>query len=130
VDKDEILKYWIETSDSDFSAMEHLFEKEDYTWALFVGHLVIEKLLKALYVKYIDITPPFIHDLVRLAEKAGVSLTEDRKDSLDTISTFNLSTRYDDYRREFYKKCTKSFTDKWIKNIKELRTWLKDSLLT
>ncbi|MCG8603545.1 HEPN domain-containing protein, partial [bacterium] len=31
--------------------MEHLFEKEDYHWALYIGHLVIEKLLKAYYVK-------------------------------------------------------------------------------
>jgi hypothetical protein len=26
VDKHEILQYWIESSDTDFSAMEHLFE--------------------------------------------------------------------------------------------------------
>jgi len=27
--------------------LEDLFEKGHYTWALFVGHLVLEKLLKA-----------------------------------------------------------------------------------
>ena len=110
--------------------MEDLFEKGDYTWALFVGHLVIEKLLKASYVQRIDITPPFIHDLVRLAEKAGISLTEERKDLLDTISTFNLSARYEDYRREFYRKCTRTFTEKWIMQIRELRTWIKSEFPT
>jgi len=130
MDKDQILKYWIDSSDSDFMAMEHLFEKEDYTWALFVGHLVIEKLLKAWYVQHIDVTPPFIHDLVRLAEKGGLSLSEDRKDTLDTISAFNISARYDDYKREFYRKCTRTFTENWITKIKELRTWIKNALPT
>ena len=31
--------------------MINLFWSGDYNWALFLGHLVIEKLLKALYVK-------------------------------------------------------------------------------
>jgi len=34
-----------------FQAMIHLFEKGDNTWSLFIGHLVLEKLLKAWYVK-------------------------------------------------------------------------------
>jgi len=96
MDKKEVLKHWIESSENDFSAMDHLFEKGDYSWSLFIGHLVIEKLLKSLYIQNVDITPPFIHDLVRLSEKVGLSLTEDQKDILDTISTFNLRVRYDD----------------------------------
>jgi HEPN domain-containing protein len=93
MDKKEVLKYWIESSENDFSAMDHLFEKGDYSWSLFIGHLVIEKLLKAMYIQKVDITPPFIHDLVRLSDKVGLSLTEDQKDILDTISTFNLRVK-------------------------------------
>jgi len=35
--------------------MQSLLENRHYTWALFVGHLVLEKLLKALYVKNADL---------------------------------------------------------------------------
>lgn len=73
--------------------MTHLLEKGDYPWALFIGYLVIEKLIKAWYVKNVSHTPPFIHDLVRLAEKAGLILDEDQKDVLDTVSIFNLRAR-------------------------------------
>lgn len=128
MEKNEVLQYWIESSENDFSAMDHLFEKGDYSWSLFIGHLVIEKLLKALYIQKVDITPPFIHDLVRLSEKVGLSLTEDQKDILDTISTFNLRVRYDDYKLSFHRKCTKAFTEQWIRHIKELREWIKDKL--
>lgn len=109
--------------------MIHLFEKGDYTWSLFIGHLVIEKLLKAYYVLHIDMIPPFTHDLVRLSEKAELFLTEDQKDNLDTISTFNISARYDDYRLTFHQKCTRNFTEKWIREIEDVRLWLKDMLL-
>lgn len=107
--REDVFDYWVESSDNDFKAMHHLFEKGDYSWSLFIGHLVIEKLLKAVYVQKIDISPPFIHDLARLAEKATILLTEDQKDVLDTLTTFNLQTRYDDYQRTFYKKCTRHF---------------------
>lgn len=50
-------------------------------------------LLFSEYVQQVDITPPFIHDLVRLSEKAGLTLKEEQKDILDTISTFNLQAR-------------------------------------
>jgi len=58
--------------------MNHLFEKKDYTWALFVGHLIIEKLLKAYYVKNVDNTPPFTHNLITLSKKSGIKLSEER----------------------------------------------------
>ncbi|MBT6337680.1 MAG: HEPN domain-containing protein [Desulfobacula sp.] len=54
----ENIKYWIDSFDYDFQEMTHLFEKGDYTWSLFVGHLFLEKLLKAWYVKINPITVP------------------------------------------------------------------------
>ena len=51
MEKEDIVKYWIESSDSDFQVMESLFENEHYVWALFLGHLVVEKFLKAYHVK-------------------------------------------------------------------------------
>ena len=109
--------------------MLHLYEKGDATWALFIGHIVIEKLLKALYVQKNLDNPPLIHDLIRLAEKCHLNLDDTQKDTLDTITTFNIRARYDDYRMEFYKKCTREFTEKWVQSIKELRKWLKENHL-
>ncbi len=127
--KKELIKYWIDSSDSDFLAMVHLYEKGDYSWSLFIGHLVVEKLLKAWYVQNLSNTPPYIHDLVRLAEKGGLSLDDGQKDLFDTISTFNLRARYDDYKMEFQRKCTRKFTAKWLDTIKESREWIKNKLM-
>ncbi|MBW8050902.1 MAG: HEPN domain-containing protein [Cytophagales bacterium] len=44
MDTQKITTHWIESSDKDFETMNHLFQTKDYHWALFLGHLVIEKL--------------------------------------------------------------------------------------
>ena len=69
-----------------------------------------------------------IHGLVRLSEKAGLSLKEEQKDILDTISTFNIQAGYDDYKMSFNRKCSQAFTEKWINEIKEFREWIKNML--
>ena len=127
--KEELIKYWKDSSDNDFRAGTPRSPGDRIGPAPVIGHLVIEKLLKAWYVQSISDPPPFIHDLVRLSEKGGLSLDEDQKDILDTISAFNLRARYDDYKMEFHRKCSKEFTEKWVDNIKEFREWIKKRLL-
>ncbi|MBI2252373.1 MAG: HEPN domain-containing protein [Armatimonadetes bacterium] len=105
--------------------MLNLYKNKDYHWALFLGHLVLEKLLKAYYVKTIDINPPFLHDLLRLAEKVNLILSEEQKDFLDLATTFNINSRYPDYKKAFYKKCTKKFTKENIEKIRKFKLWLK-----
>ena len=69
--KDEIITYWISSSNKDFKAMRSLSKNGHYAWALFLAHLVLEKLLKAVYVKYVDINIPFTHDLTKIAATFG-----------------------------------------------------------
>ena len=51
IDKERIINYWIESAENDFKTMNDLYQTKNNSWALFMGHLVIEKLLKALFVK-------------------------------------------------------------------------------
>jgi len=123
--KDKLIEYWITGSDDDYETMIAMFDSKKFSWALFIGHLMIEKLLKAYYVKVKSDYPPFIHNLLRLAEKAEMSLTDDIKKQLVTITAFNINARYDDYKMSFKKQCTPDFTNEWIEKIKDLRIWIK-----
>ena len=108
--------------------MQNLYRSKDYSWSLFIGHLVIEKLLKALYIKNIQEHPMPIHDLTRIAAKASVACSDEILNQLDTITTFNINARYEDVKQNFYLKCTKEFTKTWIDHITELRKWIKSQL--
>ncbi len=52
-------------------------------------------------------------------------MSDEHSDWLTTITLFNIEVRYDDYDKEFYRKCTRKFTEQWIQRIKELRKWIK-----
>ncbi|MBE6082488.1 HEPN domain-containing protein [Sporanaerobacter sp. PP17-6a] len=65
-----------------------------------------------------------MHDLLRLAEIVKLETTEEQRDTLNIITTFNINARYPDYKQSFYKKCDYKFTTANIKKIKELRAWL------
>lgn len=103
-----------------------LYKNKKYNWSLFIGHLVIEKLLKAFYARRNRLQPyaPRSHDLKYLANKVGIVLTEEQKELLGNISDFNLNARYDIYKNDFKSKCTKEYVNEQIKNIKEVREWL------
>jgi HEPN domain-containing protein len=123
-----LIKYWRESSEQNYSTMQNLIKTKEYSWALFMGHLVIEKLIKALYVKRLHQHPVFKHDLLFLIRKIKVDLPVNYDEWLDTITTFNLNARYDDYKQSFYKLCTPEFSDEWIGKIEILRKWLINQL--
>ncbi len=127
--KEEHIKYWIESAEHDLDTSDTLFNAEKYAWSLFLGHLVLEKLLKALYVQNNDNKiPPKLHNLVRLSELSSIDITEDRKILLDKINDFNIEARYPEFKNEFYKTCTKEFAAESLNQIKELYQWLKSQI--
>ncbi|GHT21887.1 hypothetical protein FACS189430_02760 [Bacteroidia bacterium] len=125
---DNIVKHWVETSDEDFKVMLTLLESKQHSWALFLGHIVIEKLLKAYYVKEKCQHAPLSHDLVVIAQRGGLVLTEEQLDWLEAITKFNINVRYDDYKRKFSALCTAEYTAEWSEKIKHLRIWIKERL--
>lgn len=125
-DKQKVIDYWIQSSDDDFETMMTMFDSRRFAWCLFVGHLMIEKLLKALFTKVNNEFPPFTHNLLRLAEKSEVELTDEKKLFLVSVTAFNINGRYDDYKMSFQKTCTPEFTSMWIESLKENRIWIKE----
>ena len=130
MDNITLMEYWINSSDRDYESMKKNFEIKQYTWALFIGHLMIEKLLKGIYAKN-NIDNPYTiksHNLLALAQKCNIELTDEQVQKLKIITQFNISARYEDYKNEFYNLCTEEYTKEQISNIEEARTWLKELL--
>ena len=105
--------------------MKLLFVEKKYSYSLFFGQLALEKLLKAIYIKKIDSSPPYIHNLNSLAKKSKIKIHETYNKELEEITQFNINARYDDYKDAFYKKATKEYATKWIKIINKIKLCLK-----
>ena len=104
-------------------------KKKDYSYSLFLGHLTIEKILKAIYADRLHNTPPYTHRLIHLAEKASLELNDEQIELLETITDFNLEARYPDEKFSFKKQYTRSFTEDYLKKIEVMRKWLLKLIL-
>ena len=60
---------------------------------------------------------------------AIIRIDERKAKILMICNSFNISARHEDYKNEFYERCTKEYTAERIKNIEEVRTWLKKILM-
>ncbi len=125
---EEHIQYWISTAEFDLPVAESMFEKGHYVWCLFIGHLVLEKIIKAHYVKDTGQTPPKIHDLVKLANKTKLQLTDEQLLFLDEVLDFMIEARYPEYKQKLFKTFTKKYTKEKITQIKEMYLWLRSQL--
>lgn len=66
--------------------------------------------------------------MYRLAEISEIEITDEHADWLDTITSFNINARYNDFKREFFKQCTREYADLWIARIKLLKEWISQKL--
>ena len=122
------VEYWLAQSDSDLPVAESMLEDGHYTWSLFIGHLVLEKILKAIYVREHQKNAPRIHDLVKLAKSTSLNLNDEQLVFLSEVSDFNMEGRYPDEKNQFTLKCNNEFATDYLRRIKEMRLWLKKQI--
>ena len=123
--QDKIIRHWLSSAEESALIAGESFSNKHYEWSFFLWALAIEKLLKGLIVKKGDIPLP-THSLQKLSIAAGISLSHDQKRQLDEITTYCIDARYDDYKKDFYKKVTeKIYRETWSTLCKEIIIWLK-----
>lgn len=122
------IDYWKKSAEHDLDTAKSLIKEKKFDWALFLGHLVLEKTLKAIYVQENEVFPPKTHNLILLINETGISVSEEESDFFDEVNTFNISTRYPDEQFKFYQLCTEEFTLEKFKEIEAKYQWLLSKL--
>jgi HEPN domain-containing protein len=119
------VEYWLNGSQDDIEAAVVLLEKGKIPQSLFFAHLAVEKALKAHVSKATEAIPPRTHDLLRLAELAGISLPSPRRMFVARLQRYCLEGRYPDLPQE---------TPPWdearseLDEAQETRSWLINQL--
>lgn len=75
-DVERTVSYWLEGAQYDLGVADAMFKGKKYPYALFMGHLALEKILKALIVKNRKTHAPFTHSLPYLAENSKLVVPE------------------------------------------------------
>jgi HEPN domain-containing protein len=124
-DAQAVAQYWFSEAQEALTVADHLIEKGDYSYALFFGHLAVEKELKGLHaIKRGEHAPP-IHNLLRLARAAGLEPNEAQTEALIRITAFSIEARYPDPKGDYRRKCTAGYVVEQMAAIREVLAWLK-----
>jgi HEPN domain-containing protein len=128
--KEKLIDYWVRSAEYDLEVSESLYEKSRFHYSLFFGHLAIEKILKALFVKKKSIHAPFSHSLTYLVEKAGIEIRQERLERLAGFMDFYIEGRYPGDLDDIFKKYNPALTREKREEVKEMFAWLKEKLQT
>lgn len=127
--KREIIEHWRKMAERDWASATLLLKGKQYIHALFFAHLVVEKLLKAHWVKdNEEINPPRTHDLEHLYSQTELKISTDNLDLIRVMNSWNLEGRYQDYKDKFYKETSGEYTREKLNQVKELKKWLQSEL--
>ena len=96
LDIEKQVAYWCDGAAEDWQVAQDLIGRKQTRHGLFFVHLALEKLLKAHVCRHTQDLAPRIHNLIRLAELAGLTPSETQIDTLADINAFNLEGRYPD----------------------------------
>lgn len=90
------IAYWRDGAAEDWEIAQELLVSKRVRHSLFFAHLTLEKLLKAHVCHHTRDLAPRLHNLVRLAELAALSVGQHQIDVLAEMNAFNIEGRYPD----------------------------------
>jgi HEPN domain-containing protein len=124
-----VTKNWIASSNYDMQTAKAMFETGRYLYVVFICHLAMEKMLKALLSqKYPQDIPPEIHNLITLAQKAGIKPPDNLKDFFLRIDNVSVVTRYPEDMRALAKDFNKESAKLILSETRKILKWLKQNL--
>ena len=127
-DINKTVSYWKEGALYDMATAEDIFKTGRYPYVLFMAHMALEKIIKALYVKRTSRHAPRTHSLTVLTRRLKKEIPGNILEDLASYAGFHVQTRYPDYLYEYYDQCTEEFTRETLDEMKEVFEWLKRRL--
>ncbi len=125
IDIQKQIDYWIDGAEDDIVTAELLIREKRNLHGLFFCHLVIEKDLKAHFVKVAGEVAPRSQNLNYLSEKAGIELGDEALIFIGILMKYQLQGRYPDYSPVIPEQL---MVNEYFNKTKDLLKWLKVKL--
>ncbi len=130
MNKVEHISYWGGQVEKDLKASEVLFAAGYFAQSLFWAHLSVEKQLKALWIFNNESnTPPFVHNLLRIASETKVFFTESQLEYFTEMNMFQIKGRYPNYMENLEEIITKQIAHTYLTQTKNIISCIQEKLL-
>ena len=91
---EKIVKFWFDSSEEDLNIAKDLFKACRYNYSMFMCQQSIEKLLKGIIIIITNDHPPYVHDLVRLAQATKFEISSEIETDLRLVTGYYIKSRY------------------------------------
>jgi HEPN domain-containing protein len=116
---------WIALADYDLETARHMLKTGRNLYVIFLCHLTLKKMLKALATETTQSVPFKTHDLILLVKKGGLELPQECLEFIGKINSASIPTRYPEDLRRALKVYPKSVARDYLKQTTEIIQWLK-----
>src|ERR1043166_256161 len=122
---EEYINSLIAEAKQDLGASGTLASSGYYAHSLFFAHLVLEKLCKALWMKYNKAKDyPYTHNLIKLLKYVDIPLTEKQVQFYSDMNLFQTKGRYPDTLHAIEKTITIDVYNQYYDLLKAETEWL------
>lgn len=130
MNREERIDYWLSVADYDLETAEAMYSTGRWLYVAFMCHQVIEKTLKAYWCATKEQEPPYIHNLNRLADGAGLmaELSEEQCDFIEALTPMNIQARYPEYKDQLSRTLTTEYCQEIINGTKSFMQWIRNKL--
>lgn len=128
MDANEKFEHWLDSAQYDLDTADTMYEGGRWLYVIFMCQQAIEKLVKGLYVLYVDDNVPKTHNIRVLIEKfeslLPVEVTDERYTLFEDLTIHYLNGRYTDYKQKLRDRSNKQTATDFLKRTKEVFAWL------
>jgi len=126
----DVTNDFLNHAEYDMKTAKAMLDAGRYIYVTFMLEQAVEKLLKAIYVKELKQTPPYIHKLKKIAENLSIinELDEAQLALFDELSAYYIASRYGETIDLLRKKFKKKNTEELFNKTKDMYKWLKSKL--
>ncbi len=119
---------WAEMARYDLETARAMLKSGRYLYVLFCCQQALEKMIKGVMAERTDELPPRIHNLMRLADGAGLEIDENRADFLRELSAYYIQTRYPEEISALSREVTADLAHRILVSTEENMQWLSSMI--
>ena len=128
MDTQEKYEYWLDIAEYDLETANAMFATGRWLYVAFMCQQAIEKLVKGLYLLYIDDNVPRLHNINFIFEyfedKLPYALSEEKHNFFDRLSKYYINNRYPEYIRKLSLEISEADAKEILSQTKEEFAWL------
>jgi len=115
------------SSEYDLTTAQHMLKTGRYIYVVFMCHIAIEKLLKAIVAEITNKTPPKTHNLLYLVKLANLFIPQELFDFIAKINNSSVVTRYPEDFKMLITSYPEEIVREYHENTEKVLKWLRQN---